>query len=89
MSIAAMQVILLVATALVFWLFMEGYEKRIQFTPSVRKTPFQPFPVKRRHLKNSPAWGTLFFMFNNFSTSFVNRYRFLCETRHMDDRNFS
>ncbi len=61
MSIAAMQVILLVATALVFWLFMEGYEKRIQFTPSVRKTPFQPFPVKRRHLKILQH-GVLYFL---------------------------
>lgn len=63
MSIAAMQVILLVATALVFWLFMEGYEKRIQFTPSVRKkTPFQPFPVKRRHLKKILQHGYFYFL---------------------------
>lgn len=48
MSIAAMQVVILSIASLSFLWVLKQYEKRIQFTSSVRGASFKPIPIKSR-----------------------------------------
>ncbi len=47
MSVAAMQVVVLTGISLTFWWMMVAYERKIQFTGSVRGLAFKPVHLKR------------------------------------------
>ncbi len=48
MSVAAMQVVLLTGMSLCFWWMMRLYERKVQFTSSVRGSTFKPVRFKNR-----------------------------------------